>query len=403
MKINIEKFNKKNICFTGMMGAGKSVIGREFAKNINYGFIDTDKLIEEKSGKKINKIFENYGEDYFRKYEEKIILDVLKLKNVVISLGGGSILNKSIRKGTLISEKDLYFRRTSQSGLSLEKIKQLQSKFFILKKNLNKNQAIKKEYFRKSKIALIVGGRLKSSRLKKKAIRLIAGKPSIQRCLESSLKNKNAKIVVLATSYLKSDKMLRSFNLNGKVKIFCGNPQDVISRYLGVCDKYNIDIIIRATADCPYVSNEITTTLLKKHFETGSDYTCASNAAAGTAAEIYNTQTLKFIKEKSRNTKYSEYMTWYVLNNKKYFKTNLVKLPTKMSRRYRLCIDYPEDLKMFNKLYDFINKRKLKINLNNIFKILDKNKEIVNINKDRKLIYKSNKKLIKFLNNNTKI
>ena len=98
MKINIEKFNKKNICFTGMMGAGKSIIGKQFAKIINYGFVDTDKLIEEKSGKKINKIFEIYGEDYFRKYEEKIILDVLKLKNVVISLGGGSILNKSIRK-----------------------------------------------------------------------------------------------------------------------------------------------------------------------------------------------------------------------------------------------------------------------------------------------------------------
>ena len=47
MKINIEKFNKKNICFTGMMGAGKSVIGRQFAKTINYGFVDTDTLIEE--------------------------------------------------------------------------------------------------------------------------------------------------------------------------------------------------------------------------------------------------------------------------------------------------------------------------------------------------------------------
>ena len=83
------------------------------------------------------------------------------------------ILKKTIKKGTLISENDLYFRRTSQSGLSLKKIKQLQSKFFILKKDLKKNQSIKKEYFRKSKIALIVGGRLKSSRLKKKAIILI--------------------------------------------------------------------------------------------------------------------------------------------------------------------------------------------------------------------------------------
>ena len=108
MKINIEKLNKKNICFTGMMGAGKSVIGRQFAKIINYDFVDTDSLIEKKSGKKINNIFEIYGEDYFRKYEEKIILDVLKLKNVVISLGGGSILNKSIRKVMLKNSFTIY-------------------------------------------------------------------------------------------------------------------------------------------------------------------------------------------------------------------------------------------------------------------------------------------------------
>ena len=57
-------------------------ISKSFVSNQLYDFVDTDKLIEEKSGKKINKIFEIYGEDYFRKYEEKIILDVLKLKNV---------------------------------------------------------------------------------------------------------------------------------------------------------------------------------------------------------------------------------------------------------------------------------------------------------------------------------
>ena len=101
MKINIEKFNKKNICFTGMMGAGKSVIGRQFAKIINYGFVDTDTLIEEKSGEKINKIFEIYGEDYFRKYEEKITLKILKLNSVVVSLGGGAFVNKIIRKEIL--------------------------------------------------------------------------------------------------------------------------------------------------------------------------------------------------------------------------------------------------------------------------------------------------------------
>ena len=53
MHINIEKLNKKNICFTGMMGSGKSVIGNQFAKIVNFTFLDTDSIIEEKLGKKI--------------------------------------------------------------------------------------------------------------------------------------------------------------------------------------------------------------------------------------------------------------------------------------------------------------------------------------------------------------
>lgn len=89
--------NNINITFCGMMGSGKSTIGKKFAKIINFGFIDTDILIEERSGKPINDIFKNDGEAYFRKLENVIVTEILEKKNYVISLGGGSITNKNIR------------------------------------------------------------------------------------------------------------------------------------------------------------------------------------------------------------------------------------------------------------------------------------------------------------------
>ena len=95
-------------------------------------------------------------------------------------------------------------------------------------------------------------------------------------------------------------------------------------------------------------------------------------------------------------------MTWYVMNNKKYFKINNVTLPKNLSRNYRLTLDYPEDLKMFNLLYEKLNKKKLKVNLSNIFHIMDKDRKLRNINKNCKLIFKTNKKLIRFLDKNTK-
>ena len=95
-------------------------------------------------------------------------------------------------------------------------------------------------------------------------------------------------------------------------------------------------------------------------------------------------------------------MTWYVMNNKKYFKINEVTLPKNLSRNYRICLDYKEDLIMLNALFGKLKKLKLDLNLKNIFLVLDRYKNISALNKNCKLIYKSNKKLIRFLNKITK-
>jgi len=90
-------YNKLNITFCGMMGSGKSLIGRKFAKIINYNFLDTDSLIEKKTGKSINQIFNDSGEIYFRELEENYIGKILLKKNYVFSLGGGVMNNSNLR------------------------------------------------------------------------------------------------------------------------------------------------------------------------------------------------------------------------------------------------------------------------------------------------------------------
>ncbi len=91
----------KNIVLLGMMGSGKSTIGYLLSKNINYNFLDVDKIIEKETGLKIFEIFEIKGENYFRNIEEKITLKLLRSKEKIISLGGGAFLNKNIRKEVL--------------------------------------------------------------------------------------------------------------------------------------------------------------------------------------------------------------------------------------------------------------------------------------------------------------
>ena len=93
--------SKENLVFLGMMGSGKSSIGLMVAKKLKLNFIDIDNEIEKELGKKITDIFEENGEDFFRKIEEKITLKKLKPSSSVISLGGGAFINRNIRKEVL--------------------------------------------------------------------------------------------------------------------------------------------------------------------------------------------------------------------------------------------------------------------------------------------------------------
>ena len=95
MKLN------KNLVLVGMMGSGKSLIGKILSRKLNFDFIDTDSQIEEKEKKTIPEIFKISGEKYFRDVEELISLKSLKLNNKVIALGGGGYINPAIRKFTL--------------------------------------------------------------------------------------------------------------------------------------------------------------------------------------------------------------------------------------------------------------------------------------------------------------
>ena len=91
---------KKKIVLIGMMGSGKSTIGALLSKKINMKFIDLDQKIETIEKQTISQIFKLKGEKYFRTIEVKTILSLLdskQEKELVLSLGGGSILDEKVR------------------------------------------------------------------------------------------------------------------------------------------------------------------------------------------------------------------------------------------------------------------------------------------------------------------
>lgn len=89
---------KRNLVLVGLMGAGKSAIGRIVAQQLGLPFIDTDTEIERVSRMSISELFAAYGEEEFRALETRVIKRLLRTGPRVVSTGGGAFINEKTRK-----------------------------------------------------------------------------------------------------------------------------------------------------------------------------------------------------------------------------------------------------------------------------------------------------------------
>jgi len=88
----------RNIVFIGLMGAGKTTVGKRLAKRHGLPFLDTDQEIERRCGASVSTIFDLEGEAGFRRREAKMIAEAMALQDTVVTTGGGAILSEENRK-----------------------------------------------------------------------------------------------------------------------------------------------------------------------------------------------------------------------------------------------------------------------------------------------------------------
>ncbi len=90
--------NSRNVFLVGLMGAGKTTIGRALAKRLGKAFYDCDREIEARTGVRVAHIFEIEGEDGFRKREAEAVERLTALEDVVVATGGGAVLDPANRE-----------------------------------------------------------------------------------------------------------------------------------------------------------------------------------------------------------------------------------------------------------------------------------------------------------------
>lgn len=118
----VRALDKRSIVLVGMMGAGKSSIGRRLAARLGIPFVDADSEIESAAGMTIPEIFEKHGEPYFRAGEARVIARLLDNGPQVLATGGGSIMDQRTRdliriKGISVwlkADLDVLMKRTKR-------------------------------------------------------------------------------------------------------------------------------------------------------------------------------------------------------------------------------------------------------------------------------------------------
>lgn len=111
---------KKTVVLVGLMGCGKSSVGKRLAERLKVPFIDSDHVIEERAGSSITQLFEAKGEAYFRELEYEVLSGILNGQPSILATGGGAYIQERIRE--LIHEKAVAVWLNAEFDILLERV-----------------------------------------------------------------------------------------------------------------------------------------------------------------------------------------------------------------------------------------------------------------------------------------
>ena len=241
------------------------------------------------------------------------------------------------------------------------------------------------------KTVIIIQARMGSSRLPDKIMKIINGKPMIELIVKRLKKSKQANEVVVATSNQPENKVLINHLKKIKAKIFIGKENDVLDRFYRAAKKFKADIVVRITADCPFVDAGIIDDFVKQFKNKSPDY--LSNCLPWTFPDGLDTEVFSFklLEKVAKKAKLKHRVSGGVLisylrdyKNDKNIKKINIKCPIRNLPIYRLCVDEEIDLKLTRKIYEHFHPN-IYFNWKQIINFAAKNKKLFKINSELKL------------------
>jgi len=240
----------------------------------------------------------------------------------------------------------------------------------------------------KLKVGYLVTGRLKSTRLPEKLLLEIKGKSVISHMIDRLKLAKNVDEIIICTSTSKQDKPLAELAKKNNVKCFFGDPEDVLKRLLGAADEFGLDYILNITADCPFVDPSYADQIVDEYLESDADLIRQFDLPHGAFSYGIKLEALRKvveIKDSSDTEVWGRYFTDTGL-------FNVLDLDVKDKHHFRpglrMTLDYPEDFKFFQAIFDELYIEGEVFSLTSILNFLDEKPEVIELNKNCGLKFK---------------
>lgn len=233
------------------------------------------------------------------------------------------------------------------------------------------------------KVGFFITARLKSTRLKRKILLDMHGKPVLDRIIERAKQVQGVDGIVLCTSTNKQDAELYDYALRNQIQFYPGSEDDVLKRLLDSAKYYGYDAFVSITADNPLFSIHTSNKLVEMYRENEFDFIYTKGLPVGCGTYFLDVKALEvvdYIKKQSDTEIWGPF-----INRPDFFNVGSLTVKNPFDESIRLTLDYPEDYEILKTIYQKFPSDHIP-SIFDVVNVLSNNPDILKINANRKQI-----------------
>lgn len=236
-----------------------------------------------------------------------------------------------------------------------------------------------------SRVVAIIQARMTSTRLPGKVLRPLGGKAMLERQLERLTACRSLDALILATTANATDEPIVELARKLGIEVFRGPEDDVLERYRGAALASRADIVVRMTADCPFIDPGVCSSVIAALKSGGADY--ASNTLQrtyprGLDVEAFYADTLYRMARLGTSTAAREHVTYFAHAEapELFLLRSVVDPEGRDEHRRRWTVDTPEDMEAARRLFDLAGASERFVSYDELLRVSDANPYISDIN-----------------------